>query len=222
MIVADQLHLDVPGALDQLFEIHLVLAERGLGLALALGDFGDQRRLVHDPAHAAPAAAPDRLEHQRIADLGRQSSRTASMSSGSASVAGTTGTPEAIAMLRAATLLPRSRIGLRPRADEDDPRVLAGIGELGALREQPIARMDRIGAAQPRHADVLVDLEIGLDRALALADEVRLVRLEAVERELVLLGVAGDGLDVELVRGAENADRDFAAVGDEDLLDLHV
>ena len=35
--VAEDLHLDVAGALDQLFEIHLVLAEGGLGLALRLG-----------------------------------------------------------------------------------------------------------------------------------------------------------------------------------------
>ena len=33
--VAENLHLDMPRALDQLFQIDLVLAEGGLGLALA-------------------------------------------------------------------------------------------------------------------------------------------------------------------------------------------
>ena len=39
MRVAQHLHLDMAGALDQLFEIDLVLAEGGLRLALALRDF---------------------------------------------------------------------------------------------------------------------------------------------------------------------------------------
>ena len=58
VIVADQLHFDVAGALDQLFEIHLVLAERRLGFALAFRHFGNQRLFIHDAAHAATAAAP--------------------------------------------------------------------------------------------------------------------------------------------------------------------
>ena len=37
VLVAEDLHLDVAGALDQLLEIDLVLAEGGLGLAPRLG-----------------------------------------------------------------------------------------------------------------------------------------------------------------------------------------
>ncbi len=81
--------------------------------------------------------------------------------------------------------------------------------------------MDRIGAAGARHADIFVDLEIRLDRPHAFADEIGFVGLEPVQRQLVLFGVAGDRLDVQLVGGAENTDGDFAAVGDEDLLDRH-
>ena len=40
--VAEDLHLDVAGALDQLFEIDLVLAEGGLGLALRLRHVVDE------------------------------------------------------------------------------------------------------------------------------------------------------------------------------------
>ena len=70
--VAEHLHLDMAGALDQLFEIDLVLAEGGLGLALALRHFAREVGFVADGAHAAPAAAPGRLQHHRIADLGGQ------------------------------------------------------------------------------------------------------------------------------------------------------
>ena len=50
VLVAEQLHLDVAGPLDQLFEIDLVLAERGLGLALGLRDLARQIGLVADDA----------------------------------------------------------------------------------------------------------------------------------------------------------------------------
>ena len=56
--IGQDLHLDVAGALDQLFQIDLVLAEGGLGLAARGGEIAGKRRLVGDDAHAAPAAAP--------------------------------------------------------------------------------------------------------------------------------------------------------------------
>ena len=68
--VAEDLHLDMAGALHQLLEIDLVLAEGGLGLALGAEDRVEQLVLALDRPHAAPAAAPGRLEHHRIADLG--------------------------------------------------------------------------------------------------------------------------------------------------------
>ena len=58
MRVAEHLHLDMAGALDQLFEIDLVLAEGGLRLALGLRHLAGKVGLGADGAHAAPAAAP--------------------------------------------------------------------------------------------------------------------------------------------------------------------
>src|SRR5271163_2049265 len=52
----------------------------------------------------------------------------------------------------------------------------------------------------------------------ATPDEIRLVRLEAVQGELVLLGVYRDRLDAKLRRRAKHAYRDFAPVGDEEPL----
>ncbi len=107
--VAEDLHLDVAGALDELLEIDLVLAESGLGLALGLRHLARQILCLADRAHAAPAAAPGGLEHQRVADrLGEALHLLHVLGSGS--VAGTTGTPTSTARLRAATLLPRRRI----------------------------------------------------------------------------------------------------------------
>ena len=49
------------------------------------------------------------------------------------------------------------------------------------------------------------------------AHQVGLVRLEAVEGELVLLGIDGHRLLAELGCRAHDADGDFAAIGDQDL-----
>ena len=56
--VAKHLHLDMAGALDQLLEIDLVLAEGGLRLALALHHLAREVGLGADGTHAAAAAAP--------------------------------------------------------------------------------------------------------------------------------------------------------------------
>ena len=69
-------------------------------------------------------------------------------------------------------------------------------------------------SASLRDADDLVDREIGLERPLAPADLIGLVGLEAVQRELVLLGIDRDRLDAELGRRAEHPDRDLGTVGD--------
>ena len=56
--IGQDLHLDMAGALDQLFQIDVVLAEGGLGLAACRGQVAGKRRLVGNDAHAAPATAP--------------------------------------------------------------------------------------------------------------------------------------------------------------------
>jgi hypothetical protein len=79
--------------------------------------------------------------------------------------------------------------------------------------------MDRVRTRLACDPDHLVDVEIGLDRILALADQIALVRLEAVEREAVFVGVDTDRLDRQLVGGADHANGDLAAVGDQQLAD---
>ena len=63
MVVADDLHLDVAGIADQALDIDAVAAEgrHRLGLAARIGLF--QLFGVVDDAHAAAAAAGDRLDH---------------------------------------------------------------------------------------------------------------------------------------------------------------
>ena len=220
MIVAEQLHLDVPGLFDELFEIHLVLAERRLGLALALRHFGPQLLGIGDAPHAASAPAPACLEHQGITDrighfghfieiVGQwvrgRNHRHARLDR----------------HVARRDLVAQIAHGLRFRPDKDDPGIFARIGKLGTFRQEPVTGMDRIGARNPRHADIFVDLQIGFHRPLALPDQIGLVRLEPVQRQLVLLGKHRNRFQPQLVGGPEHPDRNLRAVGDENLLDRH-
>ena len=69
VIVAEDLHLDMARAPDQLLKIDLVVAERGQAFAPRGLDPVGELGLVLDLAHAASAAAPARLEHDGKADL---------------------------------------------------------------------------------------------------------------------------------------------------------
>ncbi len=222
--VGENLHLDVAGALDQLFEIDLVAAEGGLGLAPRRGEVADQRLLVGDDAHAAPAAAPRRLEHDRVADfqrvllrvgdlggkrLGRRHDRNADLDR----------------EIARRNLVAQHAHGFGRRADEDDAVFGAGFRQRRIFGQEAVARMNGVGAGFLRHADDFGDRQVGFDRPEDLAvghfaDLVGLVGLEAVQRQLVFLGEDRDGADAELVGGPEHPDGDLRAVGDENLGDL--
>ncbi len=218
MRVAQQLHLDMAGAQDHLLQIALAIAEGGLGLAATLADLLDQLGLAVDRAHAAPATAPGRLQHQRIADLrrltldgveilaqhlGRGDHRHARLDRHAP---------------RAGLVAKRAhRVGAR--TDEGDAGRRAGIDEIGVFRQQAVSRMDRVGARQLGHADDLGDGQIGRDRPQPLADAIGLVRLEAVQAQLVLLGIDGDRLLAQLVGRAHHANGNLAPVRHQNLLE---
>ena len=65
-----------------------------------------------------------------------------------------------------------------------------------------------------------LDVEVALHgRHVGVADEVRLVGLEAVRHHAVDVAVDGDRAEAHLGAGAAHADGDLAAVGDQDLLE---
>ena len=70
-----------------------------------------------------------------------------------------------------------------------------------------------------RQGDDAGDVEIGADRLAGLADAIGFIGLEAVQGEAVFMRVDGDRADAEFVGGAEDANGDLAAVGDQQLLD---
>ena len=216
--IAEHLHLDVTRVAHELLDIHLVVAECGQRLTSRDGQQRFQVALVLEHAHPAPAAAPARLQHQRIADFfsqrlaggeivrqrrGRGHHRHAG---GDRRVA------------RGHLVAERAHHVGR-RADPADARIDHGLREFGVLGQEAVAGVDRIDIGLPCDAQDVVDVEIRGERLLAFADQIALVRLEAMQRQAVFLRIDRHRADVQLGGGTHHANRDFRAVRDQDGLD---
>ena len=105
--------------------------------------------------------------------------------------------------------------GRRGRADELDPGRIAGFGKRGLLREEPVTRVDRVGAAVVSDLDDAIELEIGVGGGGA-ADVMRLVGVPDVDGAAVRVRVNGRGRDAQLPARAHDADRDLAPIRDQD------
>jgi hypothetical protein len=75
--------------------------------------------------------------------------------------------------------------------------------------------MNRIDTRFTRDAQNVRDIEVGVDRAFAFADQVRLVGLGTMQTETIFLRVDRDRRDGQLVGGTHYAYRDLAAIADQ-------
>ena len=98
------------------------------------------------------------------------------------------------------------------RADEGDAGRRAGLGELGILGKKAIAWMHGVNLRLPRHADDVLDVEIGLHRFLARADAIGFVRLEAMQGKPILMREHADRTNTQLARRAHDTNGDLAAI----------
>ena len=216
--IAEQLHLDVPRPLDELLDEHARAAEGGLALPLRAFERHSQLVLAADDPHAAAAAAVGRLDHHGPAQFLCDRERFL----------------EAADRLRAARQDRHARLlrqftsgglvaerlqQLHAGADEHDPRLLTGRGKLRIFGEEAVARMDRVDIMLLGDRHDPLDVEVGPNRLTGPADEIGFIGLETVEGEAVFVGIDGHGPHAEFVGGAKHADRDLAAVGDQQLLD---
>ena len=121
---------------------------------------------------------------------------------------GRTGTPAARAVSFAASLSPPARSAAGGGPTHVEPRLEHRLGELCALGEEPVARMDGVGAGLSRGAHVLGRVEIRGD-----LDE--RVGGGGMQRAAVVGRGDGDRLDALGAAGTEDAQRDLSPVGDE-------
>ncbi len=212
--VAQQLDLDMAGAADQFFQIDFIVAEGGLGFTFG-GLHGFQQGVLGlDGAHAAPTAAPGGFEHDGVAYLRSQAfnfHRIVRQRVGG----GHDGHADGDGQVAGGDLVAEAAHGVRRGADDDDALGGAGVGEVRVFGEEAVAGVDGVSAGLFGDADDFLNGEISLDGAHAAADQIRLVRLEPVQGEFVMLRVDGDGLNAKLGRRAHDADGDFRPVGDQ-------
>jgi len=72
--------------------------------------------------------------------------------------------------------------------------------------------MDGVDLLFPGQRDDAIDIQVRLYGPFAFSDQVRFIGFEAVEGQAIFLGVDGHGPQAQFVGGAQNADRDFAAI----------
>ena len=97
---------------------------------------------------------------------------------------------------------------------------LDDLGELGILGEEAVAGMDGVGMDDLGRRDDVGDVEVGFGRRRR-TDTDGLVGQAHMHRIRVGSRVDCDRLDAHLVAGAVDSERDLAAVGDQQLVDLH-
>jgi hypothetical protein len=168
-------------------------------------------------AHAPTAAAGDRFDEDRVADFGCHRLGILFVFDNAV------GTGRALnpCLAREGTadvLVFESHHG--PGAGADEPDIAAGADffEVRVLGEEAVAGVDGIDISDFGGANDAIDAQIALRRG-SFTDADGFVGHVNVHRIGVSLGIDGYGSDVEFLARADDADGDFTAIGDEDLLE---
>src|SRR5215211_7953956 len=218
-LVPDHLHLHVPGVLEELLQEHRPVAEGRLRLASGAPNcLHEVLRALHG-AHPAPSTPRARLHEYRISDLFgflRQALFVLFL----CVVARDGRDVGALGQLLGSNLEAHGDHRLRRWTDPGRSCSFDRPGESGALRQEAVAWVDRLGAGGLDRLDETFDVQVALRRR-SRAYKVRLVGEAAVHRALVGLRVDGDALYAELAAGPDDANRYLSAVGDQELREIH-
>src|SRR5690606_22613869 len=130
-------------------------------------------------AHAAATATPRCLEHQWVANFGSHALHFFHIIWKSVGRRNDwhIGLDRHVAR---GNLIAQIAHGLRTWADKGDSGSLTGVYKFGAFRKQTIAGVNGVCTRSLCHTDIFVNLQIGLNRALPLTDQIGFVSLEAV------------------------------------------
>ncbi len=212
VVVAEHLNLDVACGLDRLLDVEGPVAERGLRLARrARVRIVELIRAGNEP-HALAAAAGARLQEDRVTDLFGRGPRLVQRRRPFRSR--DERDPRIAQRSLRLRLVAHARHDLCVGADEHEVVLLARGHESRVLREEAPARMDGLAARRLRRRDHARDAQVALVRRRR-PDADGSVGHAHVHRVLVDGRVHGDCLDPELVQRPDHADRDLAAVRDE-------
>ena len=218
VLVPHQLHFDVPRARDEFFQEDVRAAEGGQRFALGLFQRRGQFLGRIDDAHAAAAAPFGRFEqHGKAEPLGQIHRGLAGRQRLAA--AGEDRHLRNAGNFAGRDLVAQLLQNLRRRPAKDDAGLLARPGQIGIFRQEPVARMNRIDAVLLGDGDDAGDVEVSPDRFAGLADQIGFVGFESVQRVAIFVRIDGYGADAQFMGSAEDADRDFTTVRDQELGD---
>ena len=213
MRVGEHLQFDVAGRCYVFLDQHPSVAERRFRLPDGAFERGVELDMSIDAAHAAPAPTRDRLDEHRISDLIgllAQEFRVLVV----AMIAGHDRHAGPLHQRLGRAFQPHGPHRFGWRAYEYDAGLRAAIGEIGVLRQETVAGMQAFGAHFHRQRDNGVLIEITVR---ALADLVRVVGKAGEQRPAVGRRMEGDRPHSHGARGANDATRDLAAIGDKDV-----
>ena len=174
-----------------------------------VGGFGD--------LHAAAAAAGGRLDQHRKADRLRDRHRVV-VGPDRAVGAGHHRNAEPLGGALGLDLVAHDADVLGLRADEMQIVLGEDFGEAGVLRQEAVAGMHRVGAGDLAGREQRGHVEIAVLRRRR-ADADAFVGEAHMHGVGVGGGMHGDGRDAEFLAGAQDAQGDLAAVGDQDLVE---
>ena len=161
VLVGQALGLDVARLVEVLLDEALAATERRHGLAhRGLEELGDLAHLAGD-LEAAAAAAERRLDRDRQAVLLGEGDRLVGVLERVLG-AGRQRGADLLGDVAGLDLVAEALDRLGRRADPDQPGVDHGLGEVGVLGEEAVARVHRVGAGLLRDRDDLGDVEVGL------------------------------------------------------------
>ena len=103
------------------------------------------------------------------------------------------------------------------RADELDVAASADLGEVGVLRKEAVAGVNRLDVADLGGADHAVDLEVAVGGFRG-ADAEGLVGGLQIGRAAIRLAEDRHGLDPQLAAGADDPQGDLTAIGHQNAL----
>ena len=217
VIVGEDLHLDVTWVRDQPLDVQRAVAESGRRFAPRRLDRFVNLDGLEDVAHPLAAAAGRRLDERGQADaLDRLTDAAIGL------IAGCFARHDRHAgrgdQSPRVDLRSHLRDDVRRRPDEDQSGGRAGGRERRVLGEKSVARVDGIRARRARGLEQLRHAEVAVVRGRR-PDGDRMIRRRDVPRRCVGGRVDGDALYPHLGARADDADRNLAAVGDQEALD---
>ena len=218
--VAQHLDFDVAGLFQIFLDIDGVVAEGGLRLGARGGERVGKRLGVARDLHAASAAAGRRLDQHRIADVVGDA-RGFRVGGDAALRARHHRNAEALGGALGLDLVAHEADVLGLGADELHAVLFQDFGKAGVLRQEAVAGMHGVGAGDLAGGEDIGDVEIAVLGG-GRADAHALVGKAHMHGVGVGGGMHRHRRDAELLAGAQDAQRDLAAVGDEDFIEHFV